>query len=210
MIRLLIHTNDLVLFQGDSITDAGRNREISEDLAGGYAGKAAALFRARHPELGVRFLNRGISGDRSSDMLNRWQTDCIDCKPDVISIMIGINDTWRRYDSGLPTTAKEYADNLESALRQAKETGARIVVISPYLLPAEDKAHWRAEDLDDKQAACKALAEQYADAYLPMDDIFREYLASHPDADCSPDGVHPNDLGAQIIAEHWVELVEQA
>lgn len=205
---MLIQSNSLVLFQGDSITDAGRNRAVSEDLASGYAGKAAALFAQQHPDMGVRFLNRGISGNRSVDMLARWQADCMDLKPDVVSILIGINDTWRRYDSNLPTTAKEYSENFEAALKQTKELGARIVIIAPFLLPAEDKIHWRKEDLDEKQAACKALAERYADAYLPMDAIFQEYLAAHPNAVCSEDGVHPNDLGAQIIAEHWVRLVE--
>lgn len=205
---MLIKPNFLVLFQGDSITDAGRNRAEAEDLANGYAGKAAALFHQRHPDMGVRFLNRGVGGDRSCDMLARWKEDCINLKPDLVSIMIGVNDTWRRYDSNLPATAKEYADNLESALRQVKELGARILIISPYLLPAEDKAHWRGEDFDEKRDACHALAKQYADAYLPMDAIFQQKLAENPDAVYSDDGVHPNDDGARVIAEQWVQLVE--
>ena len=205
---MLIKPNALVLFQGDSITDAGRNRAVSDDLANGYAGKAAALFGQRHPDMGVRFLNRGVSGDRSGDMLARWKEDCIDIKPDLVSILIGVNDTWRRYDANLPSTAQEYADNLESALRQTKELGARILVMSPVLLPAEDKTHWRSEDFDEKRDACQALAEQYADAYLPMDEIFQQMLAQNPQAAYSDDGVHPNDEGACVIAEHWVRLVE--
>ena len=208
---MLIQKNNLVLFQGDSITDAGRDRGNPSDLAGGgYAGKAAALFQERHPEFGVRFLNRGVGGDRSCDMLARWKEDCIDLHPDVVSIMIGVNDTWRRYDSNLPTSAQEYAANLESALRQVRESGARIVVISPYLLPAPSEALWRREDFDEKRDACEALAEQYADAYLPMDAIFQDYLQANPGAVCSEDGVHPNDLGAKVIAERWVDLVEKA
>ena len=205
---MLIQAKNLVLFQGDSITDAGRNRAVSEDLAGGYAGKAAALFAQRHPEMEVSFLNRGVGGDRSCDMLRRWTEDCVDLKPQVVSILIGINDTWRRYDANTLTTVEEYKANYEEAIKQVKAMGAKLVMIQPFLLPAEDKAHWRAEDLDAKQVACKELADQYADAYLPMDEIFKAYLAEHPDAVCSEDGVHPNDLGAQVIAEHWVNLVE--
>ena len=86
--------------------------------------------------------------------------------------------------------------------------GACILIISPYLLPAEDKAHWRGEDFDEKRDACHALAKQYADAYLPMDAIFQQKLAENPDAVYSDDGVHPNDDGARVIAEQWVQLVE--
>ena len=134
----------------------------------------------------------------------------MDWKPDVVSILIGINDTWRRYDSHLLTTAEEYSENLETVLQQTKALGARIIVIFPFLLPAEDKSHWQEEDLDEKQTACKALAERCGDAYLPMDILFEEYLSAHPEAVCSDNGVYPNSLGAQIMAEHWVKLVESA
>src|SRR4051812_13548877 len=89
---------DKVLFQGDSITDCGRNREVATDLGKGYPLMVAAAFGAAYPEMGVTFINRGIGGNRVVDLQSRWQEDCIDLQPDWVSIYIGINDCWRRYD----------------------------------------------------------------------------------------------------------------
>ena len=85
----IFQTGDLVLFQGDSVTDCGRSRVNPADLGQGYAFIAASLFSARYPELGVSFLNRGVSGDRTSDMMLRWEQDCISLQPDWVSILIG-------------------------------------------------------------------------------------------------------------------------
>ncbi|MBW7458685.1 GDSL family lipase, partial [Paenibacillus sepulcri] len=104
----LIENNAVVLFQGDSITDAGRNREDGNSLGSGYANIATALFTSKHPEKQVRFLNRGIGGDRVVDLERRWERDCLELKPTWLSIYIGINDTWRRYDRGIPMSAEEY------------------------------------------------------------------------------------------------------
>src|SRR4051794_21960530 len=94
----LLQDNDVVLFQGDSITDAGRNRDNGDDLGKGYALITAALFSHMYPGKRVQFINRGSSGNRVSDLQNRWQEDCLELKPTWVSIYIGINDTWRRYD----------------------------------------------------------------------------------------------------------------
>ncbi len=101
-----IKSNDVVVFQGDSITDAGRSIGDSADLGKGYALMAAALLGSKYPERQVTFKNRGISGNRVKDLQGRWRLDCLDLKPDWVSIYIGINDTWRRYDSNDPTSAE--------------------------------------------------------------------------------------------------------
>ena len=98
-----LRTGELVLFQGDSVTDCGRSRDNDALLGGGYAGMVASQFSAAHPEMNVRFLNRGISGNRSRDLVARWQDDCVALKPDWVYVMIGINDTWRRLDREDPT-----------------------------------------------------------------------------------------------------------
>src|SRR5215217_1440945 len=103
----LIADNAVVLFQGDSITDAGR-LDSADGMGFGYANYAAAWFSALYPEKRVRFLNRGISGNRAVDLERRWQADCLDLKPDWVSILIGINDTWRRYDGNDPTSTEQY------------------------------------------------------------------------------------------------------
>jgi len=87
----------------------------------GYAQIASALFSAMHPGLVIHFLNRGISGNRVPDLLNRWEEDCLKLKPDWISILIGINDVWRRYDRGDPTPVESYASNYRKLLKQTRQ-----------------------------------------------------------------------------------------
>ena len=107
---LTIHSGARVLFDGDSVTDCGRDRQDRHSLSG-YNDKIA-----RNAHAGVEFFNRGISGDRSKDLLARIESDLRDTKPDVVSILIGINDTWRRYDENDPTTALAYEQNMRGIL----------------------------------------------------------------------------------------------
>ncbi len=198
-----------VLFQGDSVTDCDRKREDAEDLGLGYAVMAASLFSARYPERNVRFLNRGIGGNRVRDLRARWQEDCIELKPDVVSILIGINDTWRRFDSDSITTAEEYERDYRYLLTELKEKlpDTRIVMMDPFFLPIGDKEGWR-EDLDPRIAAVRSLAKEFGAVYIPLDGLFAaQYIASEPER-YSQDGVHPNWTGHAFIAERFLEYVK--
>ena len=127
-----IEDGAVVLFQGDSITDCGRSRKNLDDLGSGYAMMAAAWIGAMYPELSIRFVNRGISGNRAKDLQNRWQEDCIDIQPTWVSIMIGVNDTWRAFDSNDPTSPAAYRDAYEAILADVRDRlGARMVLIEP-------------------------------------------------------------------------------
>ena len=198
-----------VLFQGDSVTDCDRKREDAEDLGLGYAVMAASLFAARYPERNVRFLNRGIGGNRVRDLRARWQEDCIELKPDVVSILIGINDTWRRFDADSITTAEEYERDYRYLLTELKEKlpDTRIVLMDPFFLPIGDKEGWR-EDLDPRIAAVRSLAKEFGAVYIPLDGLFAaQYIASEPER-YSQDGVHPNWTGHAFIAERFLEYVK--
>lgn len=197
-----------ILFQGDSITDAGRDRSDPHHLGNGYPKFAAAELRRRFPDTEFEFLDFGISGNRTWDLLTRWQTDCLDWQPDIFSVMIGINDTWRYYDQGLLTTTAEYEENLRSLLRQVKEqTSAKIVVLEPYLLPVNpDWDRWR-EDLNPKIDAARRVARELADVYLPLDGLLNAACVTCAPSDLSGDGVHPNENGAQKIAALYVDAV---
>lgn len=198
-----------VLFQGDSVTDCDRKREDAEDLGLGYAVMAASLFSARYPERNVRFLNRGIGGNRVRDLRARWQEDCIELKPDVVSILIGINDTWRRFDADSITTAEEYERDYRYLLTELKEKlpDTRIVMMDPFFLPIDDKEGWR-EDLDPRIAAVRSLAKEFGAVYIPLDGLFAaQYIASEPER-YSQDGVHPNWTGHAFIAERFLEYVK--
>jgi acyl-CoA thioesterase I len=205
----MIQENAVVLFQGDSITDAGRLREDPGHLGGGYASLAAAWFSARFPERRVRFLNRGISGNRAADLRARWQRDCVDLRPDWVSILIGINDTWRRYDSGDPTSAEAYAADYRAILERTRaETEARLILCEPFVLPVpEDRRAWRA-DLDPKIAAVRDLAREFGALYVPLDGIFAAASTRREPAFWAADGVHPTPAGHALIAQSWLRAVE--
>jgi acyl-CoA thioesterase-1 len=202
-----ITDNMRVLFQGDSITDAGRATSGST-LGDGYAFIAASMMGALYPQKRLEFVNRGISGNRVKDLASRWQQDCVDVRPDLVSIMIGINDTWRRYDSNDPTPAEKYEAGYRGLLERTKnELGAKIVILEPFLLPASaDLKAWR-EDLDPKIDAARRLAREFADVYVPFDGLFAEAVMSAPGAYWAGDGVHPSPAGHAFIAMNWVRYV---
>jgi acyl-CoA thioesterase-1 len=145
---LRIAENNLVLFQGDSITDGGRERADPNHLGWGYPRVVANWLSALYPERRLRFVNRGISGNRVRDLLARWKSDCIDLQPDWVSILIGINDTWRRYDSNDPTAVEAFERDYRTLLQLTRErTKAQILLMEPFVLHTPpDRAAWR-EDL---------------------------------------------------------------
>ncbi len=204
--RPIFAQGDLVLFQGDSITDSGRDRLNPDNLGYGYAFLAASLFSAQYPELGVTFLNRGISGNRASDMRKRWQEDCVSLQPDWVSILIGINDTWRRFDSGLVTTATEFEEHYRAMLDDVRtRTNANLILCEPFLLPTpEDRIAWR-EDLDPKIHIVRALAREYGAIYIPFDGIFAQASARQELTYWAADGVHPTAAGAALMAKAWLD-----
>jgi acyl-CoA thioesterase-1 len=205
----LIKANSTVLFQGDSITDAGRDRTDGTNLGSGFAMIASAWFGALYPELNVRFLNRGMGGNRAIDLRARWQTDCLDLKPDWVSILIGINDTWRRFDSGQPTTAETFAENYRAILDSTQaRLDSRLILAEPFVLPVtQDRITWR-EDLDAKIEVVHKLAKEYKAILLPLDDIFTEALTHQKAAYWASDGVHPTPAGHALIARSWLKIVE--
>ena len=133
---MYIKDNARVLFIGDSVTDCGRSRSDDLDLGNGYVNMISAWFGMKYPEKKVTFLNRGISGNRSEDLVERWEEDSIDLKPDILSILIGINDTWRKFDSNDETKIEDFEANYRKILEETRDkTEARIVLCEPFVLP---------------------------------------------------------------------------
>ena len=207
--NVIIEEGALVLFQGDSITDAGWDRECpDEGLGAGYANMAASWFSALYPERNARFLNRGVGGNRVRDLQSRWRKDCLELKPDWVSIMIGINDCWRRYDSNDPTPVEEYEAGCRDILTQvAEELRARLIILEPFLLlVAEDRVAWR-EDLDPKIDAARRLAREFEAVYVPLDGLFAAAAVRREPAFWALDGVHPTPAGHALIAQAWLGAV---
>jgi len=200
-----------VLFQGDSITDAGRNRNNPYDLGHGYAFLTAAWFNATWPQKQVTFLNRGISGNHASDLQERWQPDCLDLHPDVLSILIGINDTLHRFEHERVTTAAAFEDSYGTILHQAKDAGVgKIILMEPFaLLTNERDWDWSAflEDLAPKQQIARKLAREYNAVYIPLDGIFAAESTRRAPGFWAADGIHPTPAGAARIAQAWLQAV---
>lgn len=205
---MLLQENDIVLFQGDSITDAGRNREDGNDLGRGYPLLTAATFSFLHPEMKVKFINRGISGNRVRNLQERWQKDCLELNPTWVSIYIGINDTWRRYDRSDPTTVKQFEEGYRDILnRTTEQLNANLIMLEPVVLPyPEDRKQWR-EDLDPKINVVRELAREFGALLIPLDGLFAQASMRAEPQQWAPDGVHPSPSGHALIADAWLRTV---
>lgn len=199
-----------VLFQGDSITDADRRAQPGDGLGGGYARMAAELLATARPEDRLTFVNRGISGNRVADLRARWQEDAIDLKPDLVSVMVGVNDTWRRYDADDPTSTEAYERDYRAILTRVRdELGARLLLIEPFLVPVSAAQWGWREDLDPRIHAVRRLAEEFDAALLAADGLLNQAAREAGGAArVADDGVHPTPLGHEVLARAWAELVE--
>ena len=199
-----------LVFQGDSITDAGRDKRNYHHLGGGYPKYAAELMTAQHPDIEFDFINLGISGNRTCQLFDRLYADAIAFEPDVISILIGINDVWHRYGSNkIATTDAQIELNYRSILKRLKkETNAKIIMLAPFQLDAEATAYLR-DDLKTLLPIVRRLADEYADVYIPLDTLFEEALKTQPSPlYYSEDGVHPTVWGAEFIGRAYAEAIE--
>ena len=200
-----------ILFQGDSITDAGRDKRNYHDMGNGYPKYAAELIAENNPDVEFEFINFGISGNRTSQLFDRLYTDGIAFEPDIISILIGINDIWHRHGSGkIATTDAQIELNYRSILeRLRKETNAKIVILSPYLLKRESAdADAVREDLKTVLPIVRKLADEFADVYVPLDEHFAVAEPLKEPYFYSNDGVHPNPNGAEFIGKLYAEAVQ--
>jgi lysophospholipase L1-like esterase len=204
-----IMENEVVLFQGDSVTDVGRDREDLNSLVNGYPMMIAAWLAASFPEKQITFINKGISGDRVRDLRKRWEADCLGLQPTLVSILIGINDCWRRYDRNDPTSAEKFEADYRFILDQVKErTAAKIILCEPFVLPVpEDRKAWR-EDLDPKINVVRDLAREYRTLLIPLDGIFNSMEAFKAPEFWLRDGVHPTPAGHALIAREWMKRME--
>ncbi|MEV6570904.1 GDSL-type esterase/lipase family protein [Streptomyces sp. NPDC051577] len=193
-----------VLFQGDSITEAGRDRSSPGDLGHGYAALAAAgLPGAPH------VLNRGVGGDRLADLRERWEADTMAHRPALVSVLIGVNDTWRRYDRDLPSPVESWEQDYHRLLTGLRgHCAPRLVLIEPFLLPVRaEQWGWRA-DLDARIQAVRRLAAAHGAHLLAADGLLNQAARTAGDpALIAADGVHPTALGHRLLADAWLALV---
>jgi len=200
----------VVVFQGDSITDAGRNRDSAEPNAAGALGNgypllvASAVLAARATS-GLRFYNRGISGNKVPDLQQRWTADTIDLRPDVLSILIGVNDFWHKLDHGYNGTVQDYEQQYAALLDETRRALPRVhlIVLEPFVLrTGAVGARWFPE-FDQRRAAATRVATHARATFVPLQSIFDQRARSAPPEYWAADGVHPTPAGHAVIAEHW-------
>lgn len=210
-----LFANKTVLFQGDSVTDCGRNREVASGMdcmGDGYPKIFAEVYNTLFPDNGVTFVNRGVSGNRTCHLLERYEEDFKAVNPDFISIMIGINNTWRNFDSQEDyCSAERFEAEYDELLAKIKADmpSAKILIIEQFAFTAHPERNTWQDDLDPKREATRRLAFKYADWFIPMYDIMTEHAESEFDMyDLSKDGVHPEYLGHSLIASEILKTIE--
>ena len=174
----------------------------------GYPKFAAELIKAAYPDRDFTFINRGVSGDKAESLKARWQEDCIDLMPDIVSILVGVNDTWHFADCAAWMPNEYFESCYRSILKQIKEkTNAKIIMLEQFLLYTPDKAGYRI-DLNPKIDITRTLAREFADVYVPLDGIFAAASVGTAPTYWADDGVHPTAEGAKLIAQHYADAVK--
>ncbi|MEV8374073.1 SGNH/GDSL hydrolase family protein [Kribbella sp. NPDC056861] len=189
------------VFAGDSVTDCGRRGDPA-GLGDGYVKNLYDAFGSQRP----RIVNAGISGHRAADLAARWQTDVIAEQPDLVSVLIGINDTWRRYDEDDPTSAEAFEHSYRELLDSVTHT-AQLVLVEPFLLAVKEEQHLWREDLDPKIDVVRRLAAEYGALLVPADVEFNRQAAAVGATALADDGVHPTAAGHQLLADLWQRTV---
>lgn len=209
-----LHKGATLVFQGDSITDGGRQRtgsDYNHIMGQDYAYILAAEIGSEYPERSLVFVNRGISGDRVIDLAARWQQDTIALRPDLLSILVGINDTLA---TGAKTeTVAQYEAVYDKLLSQtiAALPNTKIVLGEPFLMPvAKHKADYAAEmvEVKKRQAVALRLAAKYHLPIVLYQEAFDAACAKAPADHWSWDGVHPTYAGHGLMAKEWLKTVD--
>ena len=199
-----------VLFQGDSITDGNRGRSADPNhiLGHGYVFIIAARHGAQFPAARIEFINRGISGNTVAQLQQRWQKDTLELKPDLLSILMGVNDHGR----GVPLD--EFEQTYDALLTETKAAipKLKLVLCEPFLLPVgrkkEDYESFKA-DIHKRQKVVQRLAEKHSAALVKFQSAFDLACLRAPAEHWIWDGVHPTYSGHQIMADEWDRTVRE-
>ncbi len=204
-----------VLFQGDSITDASREREYTAYIGQGYATMAAGQIAFEKPGE-YEFVNRGISGNRVVDLYARWRVDAINLKPDIITILIGVNDVWHDLDghrNGVEADRFEQVYDMLIEYTKKQLPGVKIIILEPFVLKASaTEKNWEyfEKEVPLRAAASKRVAERHGCTFIPLQADFDEACKKAPANVWLDDGVHPHLAGNELIARKLAKAILEA
>ena len=208
----------VILFQGDSITDGKRLRgkenewDLNHQMGHGYAFVVNALLGSRYPERNLKFINRGISGNRVADLYGRWKEDTLNLHPDVLSILIGINDCGSTIYENAGSDPDRFEKIYQLLIDEAKEQNPDLLLVlcEPFLLPVgERKEHFKKWNdlMKPLQEKTRLLAERNKTIFVPLQDKFNQLCEIREPDYWVWDGVHPTVCGHQILANEWMKAV---
>lgn len=203
---------DRIVFAGDSVTDMGSQNPVGEglrdSLGHGYVRMVENLLMTVYPELTLRVTNSGISGNTSRDLLARFERDVLNLTPDWVSIMIGINDVWRQFDTpaltNLAVLPNEYEQNIEKMLIALQGRVKGVILMTPYYMEPLKADPMRAR-MDEYGAICRRLADKYGCIFIDLQAMFDNYFKYQHSAYIAWDRIHPNEIGATIIAREFLK-----
>ncbi len=207
-----------ILFQGDSITDAGRWRDDPDHLGMGYPLLVASKLGYGYPGE-YKFVNRGISGNKSVDVAARLKEDIIDVSPDYMSLLVGVNDVWHGIDYNWWATCEDLERSLREIIEKTREArpDVKIMLLEPYILheyatastdEKPDKWERFVDEVGKRQRITKEIAKEYSLPLIPLQRLFDEAAERAGVKPFSEDGVHPTPAGHELIARAWIETFE--
>lgn len=214
--KIDLNKDDIILFQGDSITDWGRDHSKStanntNALGSGYVLITAGHLLLNNPDKNLQIFNKGVSGNKVYQLADRWDTDCLALKPNVLSIHVGVNDFWHTLTNGYTGTIDTYISDYHKLIARTKQAlpDVKLVICEPFAtkgVKAVDDKWYPTFDLFRK--AARDIATEYKAAFVPYQSVFDKALESAPAAYWSLDGVHPSIAGEALMARTWMEVVK--
>jgi lysophospholipase L1-like esterase len=206
--KIKLPDNAVIVFQGDSITDAGRDKTITEynnpaQLAGGYVGLVAAQLLFNHPANKIKAYNMGVGGNKVFQLADRWDKDCLDLKPDVLSILVGVNDFWHTLSFNYKGNIDTYRNDYMKLLQRTKDKlpDVQLIMGEPFAvagIKAVDDKWYPA--FNEYRAAAREIADHFNAIFIPYQQLFDTAQQAMPGNYWLKDGVHPTLAGTQIMA----------
>ena len=204
-----------IVFQGDSITDAGRSRgdyyaNHGRGMGSGYVFQIVAELLGQHPQKNIQCYNRGISGNKVHQLVQRWDLDCLFLKPDVLSILIGVNDYWHTLSGRYQGTAQIYETDYRALLERTMKVlpDVKLIIGEPFAVEGGSAIDENWAAFAEYREIAKRIAEEFDATFIPYHQIFDEALQSAPVAYWCPDGVHPSIAGAHLMKRAWIKAFQ--
>lgn len=212
---MIFQNYDRIVFAGDSVTDMGSAQPVGEGLGDSlgrsYVRVVENMLAVAHPELCLRITNSGISGNTSRDLLARFDRDVVSLKPDWVSICIGINDVWRQFDVpaivNVQVFPDEYEKNLRAMIEAVKDNVKGIFILSPYYIEPNREDMMR-KRMDEYVAICKRLADEYGCEFVDFQALYENFCQYKHSSYIAWDRVHPNQIGATLMATEFLKHCE--